>query len=109
MNDRSSFPHNPKEDKPLGKSGGAGVPPAVFLPVGGSLKVRSRRLPHWEVERAVYFVTFRLADSLPKQALQKLDSKRKDILETAFQMGRSLTTSERKRIEQLHVRRVEGI
>jgi REP element-mobilizing transposase RayT len=90
-------------------SGGAGVPPAVFLPAGGSLKVRNRRLPHWEVERAVYFVTFRLADSLPKQALQKLDSKRKDILETAFQMGRSLTTSERKRIEQLHVRRVEGI
>jgi len=108
MTDRSPFQRNSEEEQPqeMGSSG-AGVPPAVFLPVGGSLKVRSRRLPHWEVERALYFVTFRLADSLPKHAVQKWDLERKDILGTASQMGRSLTASERKRIEQLHVRRVE--
>ncbi len=110
MANRSPFQHKPEEEQlPQKGSGGAGVPPAVFLPVGGSIKLRSRRLPHWEVERAVYFVTFRLADSLPKQALKKLEVEHKDILETASQMGRSLTQSERKRIERLHVRRVESI
>jgi menaquinone-specific isochorismate synthase len=88
-------------------SGGAGVPPAVFLPVGSSLTVRSRRLPHWEVEGAVYLVTFRLADSLPKQALQKLDWERKDILGTASKMGRGLTPVERKRMGQLQFRWLE--
>ncbi|MCB9895724.1 MAG: transposase [Planctomycetes bacterium] len=29
-------------------------------------------LPHWTSEGATYFVTFRLADSLPKSAIQKL-------------------------------------
>jgi len=89
------------------KEGGAGVPPAVFLPLGGSLTIRNRRLPHREVEAAVYFVTFRLADSLPDKALQEIDSKRKDILATASQMGRGLSESERRRMRQLKARRVE--
>jgi REP element-mobilizing transposase RayT len=83
------------------------VAPAVFLPLESSLRIRSRRLPHWEVEEAVYFVTFRLADSLPKKALQEIDSERKDILATASQMGRSLSATERKRMRQLQVRRLE--
>jgi REP element-mobilizing transposase RayT len=108
MNDRSQFRHDiKKQQRTQANSGGAGVPPAVFLPDGSSLKVRSRRLPHWEVEEAVYLVTFRLADSLPKQALQKLDWERKDIQATASQIGRSLTVDERKRLAQLHARRVE--
>ena len=38
--------------------------------------VRSRRyLPHLEEEYGVYFVTFRLADSLPKSVLASLQSK----------------------------------
>src|ERR1700685_3713085 len=108
MNDRTRFRHDLKKDQPTqANSGGAGVPPAVFLPLGTSLKVRSRRLPHWEVEGAVYFVTFRLADSLPKKALQELDSEGKDILATASQMGRSLTATEHRRMRQLHGRWLE--
>jgi REP element-mobilizing transposase RayT len=108
MTDRSQFRHDLKKDQQTqANSGGAGVPPAVFLPDGSSLKIRSRRLPHWEVEGAVYFVTFRLADSLPKKALQELDSEREDILATASQMGRSLTSTERKRMRQLQVRKLE--
>jgi REP element-mobilizing transposase RayT len=39
-------------------------------------KIRSRgHLPHWEEDHAVYFVTFRLADSLPKSALASLQLK----------------------------------
>jgi menaquinone-specific isochorismate synthase len=110
MNGRSPFWHDSQEEQPTpANSGGAGVPPAVFLPPGSSLRVRNRRLPHWEVEGAVYLVTFRLADSLPKQALQKLDRERKDILATASQMGRSLTAAERRRMGQLQARGLERI
>jgi menaquinone-specific isochorismate synthase len=108
MDDRTPFRRDSKKEQQTpANSGGAGVPPAVFLPLGGSLKVRSRRLPHWEIEGAVYFVTFRLADSPPKKALQELDSERKDILATASQMGRSLSATERKRMGQLQVRSLE--
>jgi REP element-mobilizing transposase RayT len=109
---KQSDPFRPKLEQDTGgadEEGGAGVPPAVFLPLGSSLRVRSRRLPHWEVEGAVYLVTFRLADSLPKQALQKLDWERKDILATASQMSRALTATERRKMGQLQARRLERI
>jgi REP element-mobilizing transposase RayT len=99
---------NPGKRKPWQDDfGGAGVPPAVFLPNGTSLKIHTRRLPHWEVENAIYFVTFRLADSLPNQALNKIDFQRKGILTTTSKMGRALTAAERKKIEHLEVRRIE--
>jgi menaquinone-specific isochorismate synthase len=108
MNERNPLPEISQEKQPPpGKSGGAGVPPAVFLPLGSGLTVRSRRLPHWEVGGAVYLVTFRLADSLPKQALQKSDWERRDIQATASKMGRGLTAPERKRMEQLQACRLE--
>ena len=72
MKDRGQIRHDPETERQAQiDSSGAGVPPAVFLPDGSSLRVRSRRLPHWEVENAVYFVTFRLADSLPKKRFSK--------------------------------------
>jgi hypothetical protein len=108
MNDQSPFrPESKKDQCATGKSGGAGVPPAVFLPLGGALKIRNRRLPHWEVQGAVYFVTFRLADSLPKHALQEIISRRTGIPATAAQMNRALSASERRKQDQLHARRIE--
>jgi REP element-mobilizing transposase RayT len=45
------------------------------------LKVRSRgRLPHWEADRATYFVTFRLANSLPATVLESYRQQREYIL-----------------------------
>lgn len=36
-------------------------------------RIRSRgRLPHWESEHGIYFVTFRLADSLPRTVVREL-------------------------------------
>src|SRR5580698_3973250 len=108
MNDGiTSRPDSRNSQRATVKSCGAGVPPAVFLPLGGALTIRSRRLPHWEVREAVYFVTFRLADSLPKNALQKIVSRRNDISATASQMTRKLTASERRKLGQLHARRLE--
>ena len=108
MAERSPFqPNTEKKRSTASESGGAGVPPAVFLPRGGSLKIRSRRLPHWEVQEAVYFVTFRLADSLPIHALKNIGSRRADISATAANLNRALTPKERGKLEQLNAWRIE--
>ncbi len=44
------------------------------------IKKRSRGyLPHWELDGATYFVTFRLAGSLPKEALEQLRTEMKNV------------------------------
>jgi carbamoyl-phosphate synthase large subunit len=35
----------------------------------GEIKMRERRLPHWQQEGATYFITFRLADAVPASVL----------------------------------------
>src|SRR5690242_17427960 len=42
----------------------SGEAPTIAHP--GDILKRRRRLPHWETPGGTYFVTFRLADSLPK-------------------------------------------
>jgi REP element-mobilizing transposase RayT len=83
----------------------AGVPPAVegaSRPRFGSVKIRDRgRLPHWEMDGATYFVTFRLADSLPAHVLERIESERKSILLTANQLHRNLSPDERKKLQRL--------
>jgi REP element-mobilizing transposase RayT len=51
--------------------------------------IRLRHLPHWTQEGATYFVTFRLADSLPKSVYEKWQHER----DAALQL---LSISERK-------------
>ncbi|MGC1461731.1 MAG: transposase [Terracidiphilus sp.] len=49
----------------------------------GEVHIRNRgRLPHWEKEEGLYFITFHLADSLPKSVLAKITERRR-ILEAA--------------------------
>src|SRR5579872_5207890 len=49
-------------------------PPPGFrgLDPGKPLTVYHRHLPHWRQDGASYFVTFRLADSLPQEKLDQL-------------------------------------
>ncbi len=49
---------------------------ATFLP----LDIEKRHLPHWEQEGVTYFVTFRLADSLPSQKLKQWKQEREQWL-----------------------------
>ncbi len=42
----------------------------------GAIQVTQNRLPHWQQDGATYFVTFRLADSLPKNQLDQWRSER---------------------------------
>jgi menaquinone-specific isochorismate synthase len=83
----------------------AGVPPAVAgatRPCYGEVKIRHRgRLSHWEKETGTYFVTFRLADSLPKSVLERIESEKQSIIRTAAQSRRELSADERKKIQQL--------
>ncbi|WP_395752196.1 transposase [Prosthecobacter sp.] len=41
------------------------------------IRVTRHNLPHWQQPGATYFVTFRMADSLPVEMLRELDSDRK--------------------------------
>jgi len=51
----------------------------------GEVHIRNRgRLPHWEKEQGLYFISFHLADSLPQSVLAKI-AERHRILATAKQ------------------------
>jgi REP element-mobilizing transposase RayT len=89
----------------------AGVPPAVSgasRPRFGEVTIHDRgRLPHWEKESATYFITFRLGDSLPHEVLERIESERDSIVKTAKQLEGALSTSERRKIQQLSTKVVE--
>jgi len=56
----------------------------------GEVHIRNRgRLPHWEKEEGLYFITFHLADSLPHSVLAKI-AERHQILSTAKQSDANL-------------------
>jgi REP element-mobilizing transposase RayT len=90
-------------DAPTDRS--ASAPPAVARasrPRFGEVKIHDRgHLPHWEKEGATYFVTFRLADSLPRSVLERIESKRQAIVRTANQLHRDLSVDERRKIQSL--------
>jgi REP element-mobilizing transposase RayT len=109
MTGQDPFRSGPKKSEAAEKCS-AGVPPAIFLSSSNRITIRTRgRLPHWEARDAVYFVTFRLADSLPKKALAQIKFARTDIPATAAQMARTLSVTERIRLKNLHARRIEGL
>jgi REP element-mobilizing transposase RayT len=61
----------------------------------GEVHIRNRgRLPHWEKEEGLYFVTFHLADSLPKSVIVKI-AERRGILEAAQQNNAHLLPQQR--------------
>ncbi len=74
----------PTKPKPYQRS--AGVSPAVAgasRPRYGAVTIRDRgRLPHWEMDAGTYFVTFRLADSLPETVLQQMRRRLSSKLES---------------------------
>ncbi|MGA8142830.1 MAG: hypothetical protein WB987_02945 [Candidatus Acidiferrales bacterium] len=70
--------------------------------------IRTRgKLPHWEADRAIYFVTFRLADSLPQSVIRAFEFERKNILATAKQAGRPLSHSEEARLKKLFDEKIQ--
>ncbi len=64
-------------------------------------------LPHWEKSGSTYFVTFRLADSLPGFILRRWAFERKDIEARARAQNRELTKYECERLAALFSERVD--
>jgi putative transposase len=59
------------------------MPPKVLLTPDryDSLHIRSRGyIPHWELDDAIYSITYRLADSLPHDVLMRLEQDRQTII-----------------------------
>ncbi len=53
------------------------APDKYFNNLGKITKSHSVGLPHWDQDGVSYFITFRLADSIPKEALRKLELEKK--------------------------------
>ena len=81
----------------------AGVPPALSRASRvDEVKIRNRgHLPHWATEAETYFITFRLADSLPQSVLKTISSECESIVRTAGQLKRNLSPDELKKIQRL--------
>ena len=48
----------------------------TFFDPRGEVRMHRNRLPHWQQEHATYFVTWHLADSLPREILERWDDAR---------------------------------
>lgn len=60
-----------------------------------SFRIRSRgRLPHWELDDAIYSITYRLVDSLPRTIIEHLKNERETMIRRLAR-GKVLTASER--------------
>jgi REP element-mobilizing transposase RayT len=64
-------------------------------------------LPHWSSVNGMYFLTFRLAGSLPIAIQKEVEWQTSDILRTAARTERSLTVDELEQLEELHFRKLD--
>lgn len=73
----------------------------------GEVRIRQRgRLPHWEKEAGLYFITFHLADSLPRQVLEKI-SERYRVLEAAKRVGAHLLPDQKTLVAEYSPKKIE--
>jgi putative transposase len=73
----------------------------------GEVHIRNRgRLPHWESDGGLYFITFHLADSLPHSALEKI-AERHRILKAASQQRANLLPEQKALIAEYSHSRIE--
>jgi REP element-mobilizing transposase RayT len=67
--------------------------------------IRRRYLPHWQQEGATYFVTFRLADSLPASVVEGIYRERDEFIR---QQGKSLTPERREELLAFYREKIEA-
>src|SRR2546426_12082151 len=66
-------------------------------------------LPHLKREGAIYFVTFRLTDSLPVHEVARLKHEREIMLEQAYAAKRPLTWHEEQQLLAWYCDKVEAL
>jgi len=69
---------------------------------------QSRYLPHLERQNGTYFVTLRLAGSVPKLIIEGWKSEREDIQQNAKRQNRQHTKYEKERLNYLYSKRIEN-
>jgi menaquinone-specific isochorismate synthase len=80
----------------------------AIQPQFGQVHIRNRgRLPHWEMDSGLYFITFRLADALPRAVLTKV-AERHRILETARISGIQLSPEQEAELAEYSSSRIEA-
>jgi valyl-tRNA synthetase len=80
-----------------------------FQPVDDQVNKRNGAyLPHWTQSRAIYAITFRLADSLPANVLEQWRIEKNKIVHNAESQGRELTSHEQQELVRLNSERVES-
>jgi len=82
-------------------------PPAEPSRLVSGLHARGA-LPHLKREGASYFVTFRLAGTLPREVLLQLKCEREAILQQAIVQNRPLTWQEQKQLFDWYAERVDA-
>jgi putative transposase len=79
----------------------------AIQPRYGEVHIRNRgRLPHWEKEAGLYFITFHQADSLPKPVLAQL-VERQRILKAAQDTDAHLLPEQKSLIDSYNRKRME--
>ena len=74
------------------------------------LKTHSRGyLPHWEVEGATYFVTYRLHDSLPREVIARLRQEHKILSRRAFAISLDRELDEGRGAAHLRDNRIAAV
>jgi REP element-mobilizing transposase RayT len=87
-------------------AGTSGSPSDQPSPLVSGLHSRGA-LPHLKREGATYFVTFRLAGTLPREVLLQLKREREAMLEEALAHNRPLTWHEQKELFDWYAQRVD--
>jgi len=64
-------------------------------------------LPHLEDEGSTYFVTFRLAGTLPKRVVEEFEHERRVVSEIARKQNRELTEQEQARLKYLESTKIQ--
>jgi REP element-mobilizing transposase RayT len=99
----SSPQNNEVEQNNMNTTGGTPVPllPSPFTPFDKTqpASIQSRHLPHWRQNGVTYFVTFRLADSLPNAVYSNWRQERETALRLAQQPQEAIIENFRERLE----------
>jgi hypothetical protein len=99
-------------DEASNTQGSAAVPAAVAgasRPRWSEVNIRTRgRMPHWDKDGGLYFVTFHLADSLPEPVREEI-RKRKRLLEAARSSGRKLLQVEEDTLKMTSTKAIEHL
>lgn len=73
----------------------------------GEVLIRNRgRLPHWEKEAGIYFVTYRLSDALPRSVLDMMKEGQR-VLEAAKASGLKLLPEQKVLLRQYSPKKIE--